>query len=122
MEDNVLYPLYGLKGLLYLFLPALTEDLYPYIIRYKLTVHKLPEKIIFYLRCRRKADLYLLKAQLQKQLKKLYLFLDHHRIDKRLIPVPEINAAPYRSLFDLLIAPLPLRVVNDRIFPVSLIV
>ena len=77
-----------LKGLLDNVLPRLREHLYCHVVRYHISFYQSTHKLILGLRCRRKTDLDLLKADLDKHLKKLQFLVQTHRLDQRLITVP----------------------------------
>ena len=70
------------------------------------------DKLKLGVRCGRKSDLDLPKAELTQKLEKFQLFLKVHRHDQCLIAVAQIDAAPARSLVNVL--PFAPAAVGDR--------
>ena len=122
VENDVFAAPDRLKGPLDLLFSALGEDLDIDIIRDHVIVDEFPEKIILDLAGRGESDLDFLEAQLEEETVHLHLLTDHHRIDQGLVAVAKIHAAPYRCLFDLLVGPLPLGIVDNRVFRVFLVI
>ena len=122
MHDSLFAALNGFKSTIDQFLTALCQYLYQHIVRYQFSVHKLPQKIVLNLACRRKTNLDLLKSHFHEVLKHLDLFRYDHRINQRLIAVPQIHGTPDRCLFNLKIRPLSLRVIHHRIFLITLVI
>ena len=101
---------------------TLCQDLYADIIRDHFALDQLTQEIIFDLACCRESDFDLLKSKLYKIIKHFYFFFYDHWIDQCLITVSEVNAAPDRCFCDLLVRPFSFRIINDRIFFVTLII
>ena len=112
-------PLNRGKGFIQQFLPALCQHLYFHIIRDQFSFNQLTKKIKFNLTGSRKAHFNFLKPQFDQIFKKFDFLIHHHRIDQRLVTVPQIHTAPHRRFFNLLTRPLSFRVIYHRIFSVS---
>ena len=97
------------------FWPALHEHLQVDIVRHIALLDAPAGKVEIGLRCRRKADLDFLEAHIEQQRQHARLALVAHRIDQRLIAVPEIDRAPDRRLFDTLRRPCAVGQVDQRI-------
>ena len=121
MDYGLFAALDGLESLLDLILSALGENLNDDVVRDHVFLDQFPEKIILKLACRRESDLDLFKAELDQEFEHLHLLAYYHRIDQRLVAVPEIYADPCGRLFDLLVRPFSLRIIDDRRSPVPLI-
>ena len=94
---------------------ALAQDLDVNVVRDHLPVGKLTEEIKLDLGSSRETDLDLLEAQLQEKAEHLHLLLNDHRLHQSLVSVSKIHGAPARRLFDLLVGPFSLRIINDRV-------
>ena len=122
MHDRLLTAFDRLKSPVNQFFPALGKYLYHHIVRYHSAVYKLAQKIKLNLTRRRKTDLNFFKSEFDQIIKKLDLFLHDHRIDQGLIPVTQGHAAPYGRLCNLFVRPFSFRIVDNRIFLISLII
>ena len=100
MHHRVGRSLNRLKGLLNDMLPRLGQHLDGHILRNHVPLYKFSHKTVLCFRSRRKSHLDLLKAHLHQHPEKLQLLLQAHRLNQRLIPVPQINAAPDGRLLD----------------------
>ena len=122
MDHGPVNPPERLKGTLHQMLPALGQHLNRHVIRNQLPLHKLPQKIKLNLRRRRKSDFNFLKAHFHKKVKHFHLLFHHHGLHKSLVAVTQIHAAPNGRLFNFLIRPFSLRIVNHRHSLISLII
>ena len=115
VHDGMRDPFDSLKASLDQVVSALAEDLDMNVVRDHLPVGELAEEIILDLGSRRETDLDLLEAQLQKKTEHIHLLFHDHRLHQGLVSVAKVHGAPDRGLYDLLIGPLSLRVINDRV-------
>ena len=122
MNDRLTAAFDGFEGTLDQFFSALCQNLYADIIRNHLAFDQLTQKIIFDLARCRESDFDFLKAELYKVIKHFYFFFYDHWIDQCLVTVPKVNATPDRCLCDLLVRPFSFRIINDRIFFITLII
>jgi len=83
----------------------LRQHLNGHILRDKVVLNKVPHEVELDLRRRWEPDLYLLEADIDKQLEHAQLLLQIHRRYERLIAVAEIYRAPARRLCDRFIRP-----------------
>ena len=113
VDDSVFNALQGLKGLFDNMLPRLRQDLNGNVGRNKILLHQPPQKFVFGIRSRGKADFNLLKADRDQHLVELDLLLKAHGNDQRLIAVPQINAAPDRRMLRILLLR-PAQIANRR--------
>ena len=121
MDHCLFAALDGFESLLDLILSALGENLNDDVIRDHILLDQFPEEVVLKLAGRRKSDLDLLKSELDQEFEHLHLLAYDHRIDQCLVSVPEIYADPGRCLFNLLVRPFSLRIINDRRPPVPLV-
>ena len=102
VHDHVFCALDSFKGLADDMLARLGEHLNADIVGYQPVRDKTAAEFVFRFACRGETYLDLLKAELYEHPEEFELFIEAHRYHKSLIPVAEINAAPYRSFIDVL--------------------
>ena len=100
MNNCVRSTVNGFKCFLYNVFSCLSKNLNRNIIRNKFSVNKCSKKLILCLRCSRKTYFNFLKSDFYKHLKKFNFLLKTHRLNKCLISITKINAAPYWCLFN----------------------
>ena len=100
MHYRVGRSLYRLKGLFNDMFSGLGQYLNGHILRNHLPLNELTQETVLRLRGSRKSNFNLLEAHLHQHPEKLQLLLQAHRLNQRLIPVTQINAAPDRRLLD----------------------
>ena len=115
MHNYFLDPLDRLESSLNQMFSALNQYLDTHIIRNHLPFNQLPEKIVLNLGSCGKTyfDLDLLEAQLHQHIEKFNFLFNNHRLDQSLIAIPQIYAAPYRCLHDLLAGPFSLWIIDN---------
>ena len=106
MDDGALGAAAGLEGALDQLGPALRQHLDGDVVRDHLVLDQLAHEVEIGLRRGRKPDLDLLEAHLAEQLEHPRLAVGIHRLDQRLVAVPEVDRAPDRRLGDDLGRPL----------------
>src|SRR6202040_3647755 len=77
-------------------------------------LNQLADKSKVGLRCRGKADFDLLEAEPYQQLEHAAFTVGSHRLDQRLIPVAQVDAAPQRRAVDDLRRPAPVGQIDGR--------
>src|SRR6202023_1084632 len=77
-------------------------------------LNQLADKSKVGLRCRGKADFDLLEAEPYQQLEHPAFTVRSHRLDQRLIPVAQVDAAPQRRAVDDLRRPAPVGQIDGR--------
>ena len=92
--------LHRLKGLFDDMFSGLGQYLNGHILRNHVPLDEFTQETVFRFRGRRKSHFDLLEAHLHQHPEKLQLLLQAHRLNQRLVPVPQINAAPDGRLLD----------------------
>ena len=105
MEDDIFGALYRLKSLSYKMLARLHKHLYLHVVRDISAVYQRAEYLVFCLARRREPDFYFLYANGAERLEHLKLLRQVHRIDERLIAVPQVDTAPCRRALDFIARP-----------------
>ncbi len=100
MNHRMGSPLHGFEGFADNMFPGLGQYLDGHILRYHIPLDQSPDKLIFRIRGGRKAHLYLFKTDVHKQPEKIQFIFQRHRVDQRLIAIPQVHAAPHRRLLD----------------------
>ena len=106
VEDDVLGALDGLKRLFDQVLARLDKHLDGHIVRDMAALDERAQDLVLRLRRGGEADLDLLKSDIHQHVEHLELFLQIHRVDKRLVAVAQIHTAPDGGLGNHLIGPL----------------
>ena len=88
-------------------LTRLHQHLYGDIVGYVPAVNEFAEDFIFRFGSRRKTDFNFFNPNLAEGFEHLQLFIKVHRVDERLIAVPQVDTAPDGMLFDFFRRPLP---------------
>ena len=101
MNDSVLAAFQCVESFLDNVLAALSQNLNGDVVGNHILLDKRTAEFIFRLRGSRESDFDFLKADIDQQLEEFQLFAQAHRSDERLISVPEIDAAPGGSFFDI---------------------
>ena len=94
VEDHLGRPVQCLHRAFDQLLPRLAEHLHGDALGNALLVNDAADEVEVRLRRRRKAHFDLRKAHLQQQVEHAQLLLHVHRVDQRLVAVPQVNAAP----------------------------
>ena len=115
MDDSALRAHKALDGPFDKMLTGRGQNLNGHVIRDQATVDNLPDKIKIRVRRTRETDLDFLEAHLYQRLEQPVLARAVHRINQRLITIPQINAAPDRSLIDDLRGPCPVWQIDTGI-------
>ena len=101
MNDRMRRSFDRFKGPFDNMLSRLCQNLDRYILRDHILLDQCTQKLIFCLRRCRKSHFDLLEAYIQKHLEEFYFFLQTHRLDQCLIPIPQIHAAPDGRFFNM---------------------
>lgn len=112
MDDNVLCALYSLKSLADKMLARLHQNLDGHVVGDVVVFDKLAADLVFGLGRAGEAYLDLFKAHVDERVEEFQLFVHGHGVDKRLIAVAQVNAAPYRRLGDGIVRPCAIRNVD----------
>ena len=94
MHDSVFNAVEAFERFVYDMLAALRQHLNGHVVGDKSAVDQPAHERIFRFARRGKSDFYLLEPERNEQAEKLYLLVELHGRDKRLIPVAKIDAAP----------------------------
>ena len=92
----------SIKSLLYYMLSRLSQHLHCHIVGDEIIIDKLSQELVLCLRSCRESHFNFLEAQLHQIFEEFNLFLKAHRYYQCLVAVPQVNAAPDRSLFDMI--------------------
>ena len=95
-------PLQGFEGFADNMLPGLGQHLNRHILRDQVTFDQGAKELILCLGSSRESHFDLLESNFHQQLEELHLLLQAHGHDQRLVPVPQIHAAPNRSLVNVI--------------------
>ncbi len=93
-------------------LSSLNKNLNSNVVGNVVLLNQLTANLVLGLRRARKSNLDFLKAHIAQRVEELQLFLKVHRVNKRLVSVAEIHAAPNRSLVNDLVRPCSVGNVN----------
>lgn len=105
MDDHIFRTLDRLKGLADQVLTRLHEHLDGHVVRNAVFLNQGAQDLIFRFARGREADLNLLHADVDQELKHLQLFLQVHGVYQRLVAVAQVNAAPDGRMVDHLVGP-----------------
>ena len=106
VNDHVLCPADGFKGFLNQVRTSLYQHLNGHVIGNQIALDEGAEDFILGFGSGGEAHFNLLKADIHQRFEKQQLFFQIHRGNQCLVPVPQIHAAPDRSLGDDLVRPL----------------
>ena len=105
MDDNVLRALYSLKGLADKVLARLNQNLDRHVVGDVVVFDKLAADLVLGLGRAGEAYLDLLKSHVDERVEEFQLFVHGHGVDKRLIAVAQVNAAPNRRFGNGIVRP-----------------
>ena len=105
MEDHMLGPVDGLKGLADQMLPGLDQYLNGHVVGDMPPLDEGADELIFRLGGGGEAHLDLLDADVHQRVEQLQLLLHVHGIDQSLIAVPQVHGAPDGGRFQLPVGP-----------------
>ena len=104
-------------------LPCLCEDLDRHIIGDHISLNEGTQKVILCFRCSGETHFDLFEADPDQHLEKLYLLLQAHRLDQRLVSVTQIDTAPDGSSVDVIFfGPIEAFCRGEKILPHVLLV
>ena len=103
MDDRFLDAAQRLKRLADDVFSRLGQNLDRYVVRDQVLLDQRPQKFVFGLACGGEADFDLLKADLDEELEELQLLFEVHRDNQRLVSVAQIDRAPDRRFFDVIL-------------------
>ena len=112
MEDDVGRAFKGLHRAADQLLACLAEHLDSDVRRNPALAHDASDKVEVRLRRRREADLDLLQSHVEQEIPHPELLGDVHRVDERLVAVPEVHAAPARRPIEHRVRPRAFRQVD----------
>ena len=105
MDDHVFRALDRLEGFADQMLACLHQHLNGDVIRDVVFFNQCAQDLILRFARRREADLNLLHADVDEELEHLQLFLQIHGVDKGLVAITQVDAAPDRRADDHLVGP-----------------
>ena len=114
VDDRLLRPVDRLEGAPDQLFPRLRQDLDHDAVRDQVFIDQLAAERIVGFRGRREADLDFLEAHFAQGLEHPELAIRPHRLDQRLVAVPQVDRTPDRRLGDHLARPRAVRQVNRR--------
>ncbi len=115
MHDRALDAFKRLKRSRNQFRTGLRQHLNRDVIRDQMFVNQPAHEIEVRLRGRRKSNFNLFEPDVDQQLKQLQLLGDVHRLNQRLVTVPQIHTAPARRLFNDFVRPGALLEASRRV-------